>query len=269
MKHVINYSGGICSFWAAKRVVDKHGKENVTLLFADTLIEDEDLYRFNQQTSEHLGIEITRVCFGETPWQLFRREGMIGNNRFPICSVILKREPLDAWHEANCMEMDSVIYVGMDWTEEHRLKRMRLDKPHWHIEAPMMDEPIWDKCRMIAETEKLGIAIPRLYKLGFPHNNCGGRCVRAGISHFVHLLRVLPEKFKEWEDEEQATLVELTARGISTEWAFILRYQKDGIKYPMSLKLLRERVEAGELFDTDDWGGCGCGVQYAPAPAAT
>jgi len=194
---------------------------------------------------------------------------MIANDRFPICSKKLKREPLDEWSKINCMEMDSVIYVGMDWTEEHRLKRMRLDKPHWHIEAPMMDEPIWDKCRMIAETEKLGIAIPRLYKLGFPHNNCGGRCVRAGISHFVHLLRVLPEAFAEWEAEELATQADFETRGISNSHFAILKDRRGGETKPLTLRRLRERVEAGELFDTDDWGGCGCGVQYAPAPAAT
>src|ERR1035441_4722953 len=38
--HVVNTSGGICSFWAADRTVKKQGRENVTLLFADVLMED-------------------------------------------------------------------------------------------------------------------------------------------------------------------------------------------------------------------------------------
>ena len=37
MKHVIQFSGGICSFFAAKRVVEKYGKENVILLFCDKI----------------------------------------------------------------------------------------------------------------------------------------------------------------------------------------------------------------------------------------
>jgi len=263
VKHIINYSGGICSFWAAKRVVAKYGAADVVLLFADTLIEDPDLYRFNQETSAHLGIPITRVCVGLTPWQLFRRQGMIANNKFPLCSIYLKREPLDEWHAQNCWEMDTTIYIGMDWTEGHRLENMRRDKPHWRIEAPMTEEPIWDKCRMIAETEKLGIEIPRLYKLGFPHNNCGGRCVRAGQSHFVHLLRVLPEQYREWEEEELATQADLDSRGISSAWYSILRDRRGGTTKTMTLRQLRERVEAGEDFPRDDWGGCGCGVQYA------
>jgi len=52
MKHVVQFSGGLCSFWAAHRVIAQHGRENVTLLFADTNMEDEDLYRFNQEACD-------------------------------------------------------------------------------------------------------------------------------------------------------------------------------------------------------------------------
>ena len=41
--HVINFSGGLCSFWAAHRVKERYGPENMVLLFADTLIEDAGL----------------------------------------------------------------------------------------------------------------------------------------------------------------------------------------------------------------------------------
>ncbi len=66
---VMNFSGGLCSFWAAHRVIQRHGRENVTLLFADTLIEDDELYQFNEQASALLGVPITRICQGETPWE--------------------------------------------------------------------------------------------------------------------------------------------------------------------------------------------------------
>jgi hypothetical protein len=226
----------------------QHGLKDVTLLFADVLIEDEELYRFNEQCSQNIGLPITRICVGKTPWQLFREQGMIANAKYPICSIYLKREPLDAWHRANCLEMDSIIYVGMDATEWNRLNDMRQVKANWRIEAPMTEAPLWDKCRMIEETERLGIQIPRLYRMGFPHNNCGGRCVRAGISHFVHLYRVLPDKYLEWENEEQQTIVELTARGVSSAWFSILKDRRGGTSRTMTLKELRVRIEAGEKF---------------------
>lgn len=257
MKHVVNFSGGLCSFWAAHRVVQKYGPEDVVLLFADTLIEDADLYAFNDHASAILGVPITRVTTGETPWELFRREGLIANNSKPICSVRLKREPLDLWRRQNCIEMDTVIYVGFDWTESHRVKALRDELPEWTIEAPMTEEPIWDKCRMEREARALGLHIPRLYKLGFPHNNCGGRCVRAGISHWVHLLQTLPDKFAEWENDEWETAAHLRSRGIMP--LSMLRDRRGGETKNLYLRDLRARVEAGEKFDRFDWGGCGCG----------
>lgn len=257
MKHVINFSGGLCSFWAAHRVVEKFGTKDVVLLFADTLIEDEELYEFNEHSARLLGVPITRISKEMTPWELFRKQGMIGNSRFPICSIYLKREILDAWSEQNCLEMDTVIYLGFDWKEAIRLQEIRKAKPGWSWEAPMLDEPIWDKCKMQSEAEALGLKIPRLYLMGFPHNNCGGRCVRAGISHWVRLYRLLPERYLEWENEEIATIAELEARGI--EWLSMLKDRRGGVTKPMTLRELRARIESGDKFPTHEWGGCGCG----------
>ena len=258
-KHIVNFSGGWCSFWAAKRVVDQHGPTDVTLLFADTIIEDPELYLFNAKASALLGVPITRVSKELTPWQLFRQQGMIANNRFPICSIYLKREVLDGWIETSCDPAQTTIYLGFDWTEQHRLDHIRKSRPEWSFEAPMIEAPIWDKCRMQSEALKLGFMLPKLYELGFPHNNCGGRCVRAGISHWVHLWNTLPERYLEWEREELATIKELTERGVSSAWFSFLRDRRGGTTKTMTLAALRQRIEAGEVLDKHDWGGCGCG----------
>jgi hypothetical protein len=272
MMHVQNFSGGLCSFWSAVRVAEKHGTSDLTLLFADTLIEDEELYEFNERAAQYLGVPITRISLGVTPWELFRSQGLIGNSRFPICSIYLKREPLDEWHAAHCVsateeqqeslfdindKRPATIYVGFDWTEENRLKDLRAERPDWRIEAPMCDSPLWDKCQMEREARAIGMPIPRLYGLGFPHNNCGGRCVRAGISHWVHLYHVLPSRYLEWEVEEQSTKVELERRGIKP--FSILKDRRGGFYKPLWLADLRIRIQSGEKFDKYDWGGCGCG----------
>ena len=271
MRHIVNFSGGLCSFWAAHRVLEKYGKENLVLLFADTLIEDDDLYEFNEQAAAMLGVPITRISEGITPWQLFRREGLIGNSRFPICSVILKREPLDGWRRRNCLSIAEeqqqtfwgdnkrpcTIYVGFDWSEENRVADLRRELAGWRIEAPMTEPPIWDKCRMEREARAIGLKIPKLYGLGFPHNNCGGRCVRAGISHWVHLYRTLPDRFLEWMHEETETAADFRTRGI--EPLSILKDRRGGIVRNLYLSDLKARIEAGERFPSDEWGGCGCG----------
>lgn len=266
MKHVVNFSGGDCSFWALRRVVEKFGRENVIPLFADTLIEDNDLYAFNRKTEELLGVKIQRVCYGLTPWQLFRKEHLIGNNQFPICSVRLKREMLDAWMvenfemfcgQQNFLKDHATLYLGFDWTEEVRTNDLRREHPHWQIEAPMQWEPIWDKCRMRKEAEAIGLPEQKLYTLGFPHNNCGGGCVRAGISHWVHLHKQLPDVFAQWERDERECAEYLKSIGV--EPLSMLKDRRGGEVNNLYLWQLRQRIEAGEKLPKMDWGGCGCG----------
>jgi hypothetical protein len=259
MKHVVQFSGGLCSFWAAHRVIQRYGRESVTLLFADTRMEDEDLYRFNEDAEKVLGVPITRLSDRRSVWDLFDQKGMLGNSRFPLCSVILKREVLDAWRFANTTPQSHVFHLGLDWTEGHRMDgvagkpgMVAVFKP-WTVTAPMMEEPIWDKCRMQREWVALGYKLPRLYEMGFPHNNCGGFCVKAGQAHFAHLLKVLPDRFAFHEGKEQA-MRERTGK----DYSILNDRRGDGKKKTLTLRMLRERIEAGESFDRHDWGGCGC-----------
>lgn len=266
MKHVVNFSGGLCSFWAAHRVVQKYGPLDTVLLFADTLVESPNLYAFNVQCSELLGVPITRVSREMTPWQLFRKERMIANDRFPICSIRLKREVLNEWMESN-FEMDhkqqvlfgehAILYLGFDWTEEHRTRQMQQEHPNWTIKAPMQEGEIWDKCKMQREAEKLGLLLSPAYKHGFSHDNCGGGCVRAGISHWVHLYHVNRPVFDKWEQDEWETAEYLRLEGV--EPLSMLKTQKNKETFNLYLRDLRKQIEAGERLPKDDWGGCGCG----------
>lgn len=259
MHHVIQFSGGLCSFWAAHRVVAQYGRENVTLLFADTLIEDEDLYQFIKDAESALGVSVTRLSDGRTPWDLMVSKDMLANNRFPFCSVLLKREVLDAWRFKNTNPSDTCFYLGLDWTEEHRMVgiggkpgMLQVFSP-WRVEAPMMEEPIWDKCRMQKEWLALGYKLPRLYAMGFPHNNCGGFCVKAGQAHFAHLLKHLPERYAFHEGMERSV-----REHSGKDYSILNDRRGDGKKKTLTLQMLRERIEAGESFDRHDWGGCGC-----------
>lgn len=277
-QHVVNLSGGDCSWWSANRVAEKFGTSGLVLLFADTLIEDLEVYQFNEWTAEYFGVPITRVSREMTPWQLFRSEGLIANNRYPICSTKLKREPLDEWVRMHCTPKNSLfgepdtIYVGFDWTEPHRIADLRNVLSDWQIEAPMAEwKPIWDKCKMHAELEKLGRPLPRAYRDGFPHNNCGRRCVRAGITHFVHLYKTDPEQFLDWEREEVQTQEVFAARGIDPSFT-VLKDRRGKETKPLSFAHLRERILADDpTLPKDDWGGCGCGgvaENYQSAVAA-
>src|SRR3990167_1075888 len=211
MKHVFNFSGGIASWAGAKRVAQRYGTADLTLLFTDTKKEDEDLYRFMVDASVNIGVPITCIADGRTPWQVFRDERYIGNSRADPCSKILKRKLLDRWHTENCDPADTTIYVGLDWSEGHRLKAMRERLPEWRVEAPLCDRPLLNKSGMLNWAREEGLRPSRMYELGFPHDNCGGACVKAGQSNWLHLLKVFPERYMENEREE-LSLRELLGR---------------------------------------------------------
>lgn len=250
-KHVVSFSGGASSFVAAHRVIERYGRTGVVLLFADTMMEDEDLYRFMNDASALLGLPITRIADGRTPWDVFRDERFLGNTRIDPCSRILKRQLLDRWIRDNAP--DAIRYVGLDCYEEHRLDRLRKANASVTWEAPLMWDPPLDRGMAHERTAALGLTLPRLYAMGFAHNNCGGFCVKAGQASFARLLQVMPERYAYHESKEQEM------RGLLGDVA-ILRDRRGGKTLPLPLSELRRRINADD-FDRFDFGGCGCAVE--------
>jgi len=177
---------------------------------------------------------------------------MIGNTQRDLCSETLKRNLADRWLREHCDAGRTVCYVGIDWSESHRYERMAPRKLPWVYKAPMCDAPYLTKQQMLDELRADGIEPPRLYGMGFPHNNCGGFCVKAGQAHFPHLLKTMPERYAYHERKEQEM------RDYLGKDVAILRDRRGGTTKPLTLRALRERSEAGDQLDLFDWGGCGC-----------
>jgi hypothetical protein len=262
------YSGGIGSWAAAKMVAAKHGTDDLYLVFTDVkgnaesphIGEDEDTYRFLDDSVKNVGGTYVYLNQGKDIWDVFKERKFLGNSRLAHCSFELKQKPARQWLEENCDPEETVVYVGIDWTETHRLPAIvknykpyqaiaPLAEPYYHRETRMY----FDKPELIQWAKDEGLTTPRLYDLGFSHNNCGGGCVRAGQAQFKKLLEIMPERFAMWEEKEQEVI-----RHIGKDVS-ILRDMKDGVKRPLPLVELRRRVEsAPTLIDETDIGGCGC-----------
>jgi len=148
-----------------------------------------------------------------------------------------------------------VLHFGMDWTECDRLERIQARKAPWKVEGLMATEkPLLAKPQMLDWLRREGIEPPRLYAMGFPHNNCGGFCVKAGQAHFALLLRTMPERYAYHEAKENELRASLGWRQT------ILRDATGGKVKPLTLTEFRERIEQQQTFDALEWGGCGCAL---------
>lgn len=252
-KHIVMFSGGVCSWAAAKRVVERHGKEGVVLLFADTKMEDEDLYRFLNEAAHNVGVPLIRIADGRNPWEVMRDVRFIANSRTDPCSMILKRNLLDKWRNAHGKPDYTTVHLGLDWTEMHRVEKVNKLCVPWRYEAPMASEPYLTKCEMQKMLLAEGIQPPRLYALGFPHNNCGGFCVKAGQAQFALLHKTFPERYA-WHEAQEEQMRQLVGDHS------VLKDRRGGKPKPMSLRAFRERIESGD-YDKHEWGGCGCAIE--------
>lgn len=256
MRRIVSFSSGAGSAMAARRVADRYGTDDLFLLFADVNGEHPDNYRFLWDAARWVGGQLVILTNdGKTIWDVFKAQRFLGNTRVDLCSRVLKREPIQKWLDRWCDPADTVMYLGFDWTEEHRHIRAARAWLPWQVESPMLWDPVMDKAEGMAQMAAAGIEPPLLTRLGFPHANCGGGCVKAGAKHFKKLLAELPDTFAEWEANEQAMQVHLG------QPVTILRDRRGGTTKPLSLTQLRERIEADQttqLFDDEDWGGCNC-----------
>lgn len=279
MKHIVSFSGGMGSFAEAKSCVDKYGKENVVLLFADTLMEDEDLYRFKDEVVAFLGCELVTLCYGMNVWDLFKDKKFIGNTRVDICSSTLKRDLLNGYIQDNYTEITKEflyledgsprlnvsgahlyreienytceVHLGIDFSEHHRLTRVQS-----YMKPMVYRSTLVEEGRIVPKdySEQFGIKRPRLYDMGFGHNNCGGFCVKAGLGHFKLLHEKMPERYR-WHEEQEKETIALGGKPFLRKTMFgVLSY------YTME-RYRKEFLEKG-LADEDkfDIGGCSCAL---------
>jgi 3'-phosphoadenosine 5'-phosphosulfate sulfotransferase (PAPS reductase)/FAD synthetase len=239
--HVVQYSGGIGSWAAAQRVAATHGTANLVLLFADVLTEDDDLYRFLDDSTHQLGVPLTRVVDGRTPWQVFADVRYLGNSRVAPCTLHLKIRPCRRWLETHADPHDTIIYIGLDASARDRGRAAGIAAgwAPWTVQFPLLDEPHLTKDELLDWARNLGVRPPRLYELGFGHNNCGGACVRAGKGHWARLLEALPDRYAAAEQHEERLRAELGDVAILTE-------QRARVRHRLPLAALRERLAGGD-----------------------
>lgn len=230
--HVAMFSGGAGSAYVAYHMVQTYGKENCILFFTNTLWEDEDNYRFMEEVSNHIGLEVTERLDGRTPEEVFYDERFLGNARLAKCSEELKVRQTIIFLEdelRNERNLEPILYFGIGPHEKHRADNLKDFYTHFPLEPIETRFPLIELFREDLDAKGIirdewGIQLPRMYNIaeqladegnenakiaikngikGFSHANCAGRCVRGGYQHYALLYAIWPERYREQEEMEE------------------------------------------------------------------
>lgn len=212
---IIFFSGGKSSFAVADFVKTNFPEDNNVLYFTDTLWEDADLYRFIYEASDKLEMPLLIHSRGITPPQLMVQQRFMANSRVGTCSKELKMKvsanfikkgivpEIEKWHNPQFLKSENfteepTLYFGIAFEEMHREESIRHNWQPYEVVMPLIDNAI-DNDAVLA---KWGIRQPKLYLQSFTHNNCGGRCIKGGQSHFKNLLLKDEKGFMELMEQE-------------------------------------------------------------------
>ena len=258
---VVNVSGGSASAVALLRVLERYGRDSVKAIFADTMTEDADLYRFLDDLERVSGVEIERIASGVDIWDVFLREAMFTNPQTGGCiaSHRLKKVPLRQHLERiGAAPGTTFIYVGFDPTEDDRQARLRYAGAPWEFDFPLCWSPPLFRCDQADYLRRRGLTPCSMYDRGYSHANCGGTCVLAGIGQWSMVLKDYPERYAKAEQVERDAMAKMVEAG--REPHTILRSRVGGVSRNLSLSELRRQIEAGERpgGDEERLGSCSC-----------
>jgi len=213
--HIIFFSGGKSSFSVADWVKTNYPDDNILLYFTDTMWENDDLYRFIYQAADRMELPMLTHANGLNPIELMFEKKLVYNSRIGDCSKLLKMKvsrdflkkgiepPIVKWRNKDRLKQEDFItgatlYFGIGWDEEHRAGPIQKNWQPFDVVFPMIDEMIDNA----ATLNKYNLRQPVLYDLGFTHNNCNGRCVKAGQGHHRNLKEKMPDEFKKLMEQE-------------------------------------------------------------------
>lgn len=130
----------------------------------------------------------------------------------------------------------------------------------WIYEAPLLTEPQPGEYSLFfAPLDQIGPKEPRLYGLGYMHNNCGGFCCKAGQAHWANRYRVQPDRYA------YDAMMERKMRDYLGADVAMMTDRRGGDKKPLTLETFAERLrdEPTQEYEYAP-GDSGCNCMFAP-----
>ena len=190
---VCKFSCGAASAVATKLALAKYGATHeIKIINAYIVEEDPDNRRFLADCEKWFGRAVTVLRdarYGASTLQVFRQRKYMKGARGAPCSKILKRDLLDTFTKPG-----DVAVFGFDAGEVDRYMDFKTSHPETACEAPLIERGL-RKSDVKAMIERAGIALPRMYRLGYRNANCIG-CVKGGEGYWRAIREDFPDQFE-------------------------------------------------------------------------
>lgn len=140
------------------------------IAYCETRAEHPDNERFLRDCERWWGAEVVRLHSDEydDTWDVWERRSYIAGNSGAPCTGLLKVSPRHAFQFADDIH---VFGYTCDATDQARAQRLAETFFELTVENPLIEAGL-DKAACLAIVLGAGIALPAMYLLGFPNNNC-------------------------------------------------------------------------------------------------
>lgn len=186
------YSDGAASACAAKLAIEKYGDRVEVVKCDTTSSEHPDNERFRRDVEAWIGKPVTLIRSEKyiDVDDLFEKRTYMAGIAGAICTTELKKFPRFAYQQP-----DDIHVFGYTADEKKRVRDFEANNPELICEWILCDQG-YTKASCILWLAQIGIRLPRMYQLGFDHNNCLG-CVKATSPGYWNRTRQLfPEVFE-------------------------------------------------------------------------
>ena len=196
------FSCGVTSAVACKLALDKYGSENVKLFYMVIDSAHDDNERFIKECENWYGVEIIRRRSEKylDQFDVIEKTKYVNGPGGARCTLELKKNV--RYKIENEIEYDGQIF-GFEFSKKEVNRAIRFSQQYPKAKAiyPLIERQI-SKQQCAELLLRNGIALPKMYDLGFHNNNCIG-CVKGGMGYWNHIRKHFPDVFNKMAELEQ------------------------------------------------------------------
>lgn len=196
------FSCGAASAVAAKRTVERYGKERVRVLNTPIAEEHEDNRRFLKDVEQWVGVDIESVVNSKWPESsckpVWDWKGFMSRPIFAPCTYYLKKGARYEWQDKHKPDWHVLGFTADEKRRSDKFLQSELSNM-----IPVLVEDGITKQGCMDILARAGVRPPEMYRLGYPNANCIG-CVRATSPTYWNKVREThPEVFADRAEQSR------------------------------------------------------------------